>query len=139
MTGAFVADASVAIGWVHPSQATPRSAALLDAMAEGAILEVPALFPLEVANALTVLVRRRKLATDDRAAALGWFRGLPLRIDQEMAVLAFSRLADLATEYQLTVYDAAYLELAHRRRLPLACSDAGLMKAAGRAGVTLWS
>ena len=58
---AFVVDASVAVGWVHPAQATPQAAATLDAIAEGAVLEVPALWPLEVANALTVLVRRRKL------------------------------------------------------------------------------
>ena len=58
MTRAFVADASVAIAWVHPAQATPQTDAMLDAVAEGAVLEVPALWPLEVANALTVLVRR---------------------------------------------------------------------------------
>jgi len=47
---AFVADASVAVGWVHPTQATSHTAAMLDAIAEGAILEVPALWPLEVAK-----------------------------------------------------------------------------------------
>jgi predicted nucleic acid-binding protein len=135
---AFVADASVAIAWVHPAQATAESDALLDAMAEGALLDVPALWPLEVANALTVLVRRRKLAAADRDIALGWFRGLPVRIDQEAASLAFSRLADLAMQYQLSIYDAAYLELAERRRLPLACLDGPLKKAAAAAGLPLW-
>lgn len=71
MTRAFVADASVAVGWVHPAQATPETAAMLDSIAEGAILEVPALWPLEVANALTVLVRRRKLSEKERQTALG--------------------------------------------------------------------
>ena len=61
MTRTFIADASVAIGWVHPGQATTHTAAMLDAIAGGATVEVPALWPLEVANALTVLVRRRKL------------------------------------------------------------------------------
>lgn len=138
MIPAFVADASIAIGWVHPSQATAASDALLDAMAEGAALEVPALWPLEVANALTVLVRRRKLSAADRTSALGWFQGLPLRIDQETTTIAFSRLAELADAHQLSVYDAAYLELAQRRRLPLACLDENLKKAATRAGVPLW-
>jgi predicted nucleic acid-binding protein len=135
----FVADASVAIGWVHPAQATPVTAATLDAIAEGASLEVPALWPLEVANALTILVRRRKLTEDDRKTALRWLRGLSLKFDHESASLAFSTLSDLATAHQLTVYDAAYLELAHRRELPLACKDGALRKAARRVGVSLWS
>ena len=65
MTRTFIADASVAVGWVHPGQATTHTASMLDAIAEGTIVEVPALWPLEVANALTVLVRRRKLTESD--------------------------------------------------------------------------
>jgi len=136
---AFVADASVAIGWVHPAQATSETSAMLDAMADGAAVEVPALWPLEVANALLVLVRRRKLDDHERQIGLGWLRGLPVRIDLDGATLAFSRLSDLADTYQLSVYDAAYLELALRRKLPLACGDGPLRKAAKRAGVNLWS
>lgn len=135
---AFVADASVAVGWVHPGQATKQTAAMLDAIADGATLEVPALWPLEVANALLVLVRRRKLSEEERQAGLGWLRGLRLRLDHDMAALAFSRLSELATVHQLSVYDAAYLELAERRRLVLGCQDGPLRKAARHAGVPLW-
>ena len=139
MTRAFVVDASVAIAWVHPSQATKETAAMLDAIADGATLEVPALWPLEVANALMVLVRRRKLAEDDRQAGLGWLRGLRVRVDHEMSALAFSRLSELAVAHQLSVYDAAYLELAVRRRLVLGCKDGPLRAAAADAGVRLWA
>lgn len=138
MIRAFVADASVAVGWVHPAQATAQTAAMLDAIAEGATLEVPALWPLEVANALTVLVRRRKLTEDERRTGLGWLRGLRLRVDHEMAPLAFSRLSELAGTHELSVYDAAYLELAQRRKLVLGCKDGPLRKAAGQSGVSLW-
>lgn len=138
MTQVFVADASVAIGWVHPGQATNHTDAMLDAIAQGATLEVPALWPLEVANALTVLVRRRRLTEAERRAGLGWLRGLPLRIDHEMASLAFSRLSELASAHHLSVYDAAYLELAQRRQLVLGCTDGPLRKAARQSGVTLW-
>lgn len=55
MTRAFVADASVAVGWVHPAQATRQTTAMLDTIAEGATLEVSALWPLEVTNALLVI------------------------------------------------------------------------------------
>jgi len=134
---AFVADASVSIGWVHPAQATPHSAALLDAIGEGAVLEAPALWPLEVANALTVLVRRRKLTADERLAGLRWLGGLRVRLDHEMAALAFSRLSDLAMRHRLSVYNAAYLELAQRRKLALACTDGPLKQAAKQCGVSL--
>jgi predicted nucleic acid-binding protein len=135
---AFVADASVAVGWVHPAQATAQTEAMLDAIAEGAILEVPALWPLEVANALTVLVRRRKLSENERQTALGWLRSLPLRVDHEMSSLAFSLLSELAGTHHLSVYDAAYLELAQRRKLLLSCNDGPLQKAAAQCGVDLW-
>lgn len=138
MKPAFVADASVAVGWVHPVQANAHTAAMLDAIAEGTTIEVPALWPLEVADALTVLVRRRKLTQADRQTGLRWLRELPLRIDHEMAVLAFSRLSELASTYRLSVYDAAYLELAQRRQLALGCTDGPLRKAAERSGVRLW-
>jgi predicted nucleic acid-binding protein len=138
MTQAFVADASVAIGWVHPAQATSETAAMLDAIEAGALLEVPAVWPLEVSNALTVLVRRRKLAEEDRQTGLGWLRALPVRIDHEMASLAFSKLSELASTYKLSVYDATYLELAERRTLALACKDGPLRKAARQRGVQLW-
>jgi predicted nucleic acid-binding protein len=138
MTRAFIADASVAIGWVHPAQATSETAAVLDAIEAGAVLEVPALWPLEVANALTVLVRRRKLTEADRQTGLSWLRGLPIRTDYEMASLAFSRLSELASAFRLSVYDAAYLELAERRTLALACKDGPLRKAAKQRGIPLW-
>jgi predicted nucleic acid-binding protein len=139
VTQAFVADASVAIGWVHPAQATKQTAAMLEAIAGGATLEVPALWPLEVANALIVLVRRRKLAEDERQAAVGWLRGLRLRVDHESAAIAFAPLSELAVTQQLSVYDAAYLELAVRRRLMLGCKDGPLRAAAARLGVRLWA
>lgn len=139
MTRPFVADASVAIGWVHPAQSTKETEAMLEAIAEGAAIEVPALWPLEVANALIVLARRRKLTGAERTAAIGWLGGLRVRVDHEMSALAFTRLSALAVAHQLSVYDAAYLELAIRRGLTLGCKDGPLRKAARKAGVRLWS
>jgi predicted nucleic acid-binding protein len=138
VTSPFVVDASVAIGWVHPAQATDQTTAMLEAVAEGAAIEVPALWSLEVANALTVLARRRKLTEEERQAALGWLRALPIRVDHEAASIAFSRLSELAAAHQLSVYDAAYLELAQRRSLVLGCKDGPLRDAAKRAGVSVW-
>ncbi|HET7292192.1 MAG TPA: type II toxin-antitoxin system VapC family toxin [Vicinamibacteria bacterium] len=138
MKRTFVADASAAVAWVHPGQATPDTDRMLDAIAAGAVIEVPALWPLEVSNALLTLVRRGKLRDGEREAALGWLRALPLRVDHEASTLAFSTLSSLAAKYELSVYDAAYLELAQRRKLSLGCKDGPLRKAAVRHGVGVW-
>ena len=138
MRRSFVADASVAIAWIHPAQATAETEATLDALAAGDSLVVPALWPLEVANAITVLRRRRKLTAEEARTAIEIIRELPAAIDHEAAAVAFTRLVDLASEFELTIYDATYLELAIRRRLPLASNDAAMKRAAIRSGVDLW-
>ena len=72
MNQPFAADASVAIAWVHPAQATAATQALLQSIRGGTAIYVPALWPLEVANALLVLTRRKKLTEEERRMALGW-------------------------------------------------------------------
>ena len=84
-------------GTTSPSHAScpkvPSGSKTWDEQSGLRVLEVPALWPLEVADALTALVRRRKLAEEDRQTGLGWLRALPIRIDHEMASLAFSKLS----------------------------------------------
>lgn len=138
MNDSFVADASVAVGWVHPAQATRESDAMYDSLRDGAILEVPAIWPLEVANALAVLVRRRKMNRPEHLSALGWLQQMPAQIDHEGVTLAYTILSELAAKFDLSIYDAAYLELAQRRGLALGCKDEPLRQAAKRAGVRLW-
>lgn len=137
MTKEFVVDASIAIAWVHPGQATAQSEALLDAIADGAVARAPALWSLETANALLVLNRQRKLTDEERATALGALARLAVVLDHEMAALAFGRLSELAGRHALSIYDAAYLELATRRKLAIACKDGPLRTAARRARVKL--
>lgn len=137
MTQGFVTDASIGIAWVHPAQATEKSRELLDAVDNGARVRAPALSPLETANALLVLTRRRKLTESERQEALSALADLSVEIDHESAGLAFRKLSDLATTQRLRVYDATYLELAMRSKLPLACKDGPLREAAKRCRVKL--
>jgi predicted nucleic acid-binding protein len=132
MSQRFVADASIGVAWVHPAQATPQTEAMLQAVYDGAVVEAPALWPLEVANALLVLVRRNKLSAAERQRSLIALQNLSLELDHEMSSLAFSKLSKLAEEQRLSVYDAAYLELALRKKLPLGCKDGPLRQAAKR-------
>lgn len=134
---AIVVDASMAIAWVHPAQATDESDAWLQRIADGAELVVPSIWPLEVSNALLVLQRRRKLTPAERAAALRAIESLPIRLDYEGAESAFTTLSEIATRETLSVYDAAYLDVAMRRELPLGCKDGPLRTAAARSGVSL--
>ena len=117
---------------MHPAQATPQTEAMLQAVYNGAVVEAPALWPLEVANALLVLVRRKKLSAGERQRSLIALQNLSVELDHEMSSLAFTKLSTLADEHRLSLYDAAYLELALRKRLPLGCKDGPLREAAKR-------
>jgi predicted nucleic acid-binding protein len=128
----MIVDASIAIAWVHPGQATPETDALLTAVGQGVRVFAPALWPLEVANALLTLERRKKLRADERVAGLHAIRALPVTLDHEMSTLAFTDLSQMAGELNLSIYDAAYLELAIRLKQPLACRDGPLVDAAKR-------
>jgi predicted nucleic acid-binding protein len=135
VTDPFVVDTSIAIAWVHPDQSTDLSNRLIDAVGQGAVLHVPSLWFLEMANVLTVLVRRKKLAEAERITALDRLGRLNLQVDHESAAIAFTSLSALARQHELTVYDAVYLELAIRKSLPLASKDAQLQITARKCGV----
>lgn len=133
--GAFVVDASMALAWIHPSQATTESDAWLAALASEADLVVPGIWPLEVANALLALERRRKLTPGEREQALIALSALPVTLQDPDHHRVFSEVTKLAREEGLSVYDACYLDLALERAVPLACKDGALRKAASRRGV----
>ncbi len=130
MSDGFVADSSVGVAWAVPSQASEATDQLLDQVGAGTALVVPTLWPFEVANSLLVLLRRKKIMADERDRALGALARLPLVVDDEGCRLAFERISALAADHGLSVYDAAYLELALRRKLPLASRDEALRGAA---------
>jgi len=100
-------------------QDSEKDDAMVDRLAAGDSLVVPALWPLEVANALTVLRRRRNLTPDEARISIEIIRELPAVIDHEAAAIAFTRLVDLASEHDLTVYDATYTKRRRADNCPL--------------------
>lgn len=136
MKDGFVADASVGVAWAVPAQSSKAAEDLLDEVASGVPFVTPVLWSFEVANALAVLARRKRIQAEQAARALRALGRLNPTLDEEGPRLAFGKIATLAAEHGLSVYDAAYLELAVRRRLPLASRDAALNKAARLCGVT---
>jgi predicted nucleic acid-binding protein len=126
----------VAIRWFVADEVSPDGASLLDRVTqEGAL--VTGLWRLEVASALLVAERRRRIASAMRGRALQALGELPITIDGETSRRAWTDTLALAVAHKLTPYDAAYLELAQRSALPLASYDNDLRKAAVKAGVTV--
>lgn len=133
----LVIDSSVAIAWCFPDEQDGYSQSVLEAFAaEHAI--VPNLWHLEVANTLLVGERRRRSSQANTVAWLGFLASLPIAVDEETKAHAVGDTLSLAREHNLSVYDAAYLELAMRRGLPLATLDTKLKSAAAAVGVTLY-
>jgi predicted nucleic acid-binding protein len=130
---AFVLDASITACWAFQDEDHPDARLAFHQMrSEEAV--VPSLWWFEVRNILVVNERRRRIAESDTAAFLLSLSRLRIRIDRapdEGTVLR------LARTHRLSVYDAAYLELAQREGLPLATLDADLKQAAADEGVVL--
>lgn len=134
----FVLDASVAVAWVAGVPVDPYAAAVQKHVASGRRAIVPSLWQLEVANALLMVERRGVLtAADVDRGLLDLETFLASRAEVDQIPVAMRQAADLARRFQLTVYDAAYLELAKREALPLATLDKSLRLAAAKAGVAL--
>jgi predicted nucleic acid-binding protein len=128
-------DATVGVSWAAVSQSSVASGQLLQEVAAGVPFVVPGLWMYEVSNALLVLMRRKKIEPGQCARVREALGNLNPIIDDEGPRRALNRIWDLANQYSLTVYDAVYLELAQRRKLPLASRDEELIEAARQCGV----
>jgi predicted nucleic acid-binding protein len=131
-----ILDASVTIAALIEDERSEEARNILrDVVSDGAI--VPALWLLEVGNVLLMAERRHSLTAAERHDHLGDLSHLPITIDHETAAHAWQDTMALAERRGLTLYDATYLELSLRRRLPLATFDAALRRAAREESVTL--
>ena len=133
----LVPDASATLTWCFEDEAMAWTDALLADLRAGDEAMVPAHWPAEVANALLIAVRRGRISREKANRFFLDLRALPIRIDPESSETVFDQVFKLAEQYRLTVYDAAYLELAIREGLPLATLDNDLRKAARASGVPL--
>lgn len=133
--GAFVLDGSITLAWFFEDEANAYAESVEDALASAAAV-VPSLWPLEVANALLMGERRKRTTEAKVTQFVALVTSLPITIDDETAARAWQESSHLARAHNLTVYDAAYLELALRRGLPLATLDDPLKAAAAAVGVS---
>jgi len=134
--GSLVLDASVAISAVLEEDKSDLARAILLRVAEAGAT-VPNLWHLEVGHTLLIAERRRKIDVMRRQEIQTLLLDLPITVDPETSSRAMRDTAALATQYRLTVYDAAYLELSRRLELPLATFDGDLRRAARAISVVL--
>jgi len=125
----LVLDCSIALAWIYADETTEPVRQVFDAVSEGGAW-VPGLWRLEVANVLEMGVRRKRHDAAFRDSTLADLAQLPIQPDTETDRQAWDATLRLAERHQLTLYDAAYLELALRRNLPLATLDDDLRRAA---------
>ena len=130
----LVLDASLTLAWYFEDEATAATDAVLGQVVQAGAI-VPALWRLEVANGFQTAIRRKRIDIAYRDASLCELNLLPISIDRSGDVFTWTGTLRLSDRFGISVYDAAYLELAQRRELPLATLDRALGRAAARVKV----
>jgi len=133
----FVLDSSLAMAFVFQDEATSETDEILDSFGQGAKAFTVPLWRWEVANALVMAERRRRITAAESNRHLRSLQSLPVELDENAWQEAWQGTVLLARKHQLTIYDAAYLELGVRRGSSLGSLDTDLRKAAKVEGVKL--
>jgi len=136
MSAAFVVDCSIAMAWLFHDEATPKTAALLNRLSTETAL-VPAWWYIEITNVLAMAERKGRITPAQSDAFIADLSKLGIEKDEEAPDRAFTHLLALCRRHRLTSYDAIYLDLAIRRRLPLATLDDDLRKTAEKLSIGL--
>ena len=134
---AFVLDNSVAMRWCFESAAHPYGDSVLSRLASGDNAVVPILWFYEASAVLAREQMRGTLAAHKVDGFIAELKSLKISADEESGARVLTDVHRVAIAYRLTSYDAAYLELAMRRRLPLATLDDDLIRASKIAGVAV--
>lgn len=133
----FIVDASAALSWCFEDEAGSLADGLLERLRQGDQIVVPAHWPTEILNGLLFAARRKRVKPDQPAVFWDELAKLPIEIEPALAGTQPKTVLAIAEKHGLTVYDAAYLELARRRNFPLGTLDTDLRKAAQLEGIPL--
>lgn len=132
----LILDSSATLAWFYADETTAAIRQVFELLTKGGAW-VPSLWRLEVANILEMGIRRGRHDVAFSRATLADLSLLPIILDPETDRQAWDATLQLAHRHRLTLYDAAYLELAQRRGLPLATLDRDLRTAAVAEGIHL--
>ncbi len=132
----FVLDCSVSMAWCFDDERTAYTDAILENFKNKTAV-VPTLWPLEVANVLLLSKRKKRITEIQSANFIDALSALPIVIDPSTSAKAMHSIFVIASQYELTIYDATYLELAIREEIPLLTLDKGLQNAAKKCHVSV--
>jgi predicted nucleic acid-binding protein len=124
----FVLDCSMTMAWLFEDEGSKHTDQVLEKL-ENAKAIVPSIWPLEVANVLLFAQRKKRITAIQASSFIDALAALPIHVDSSTQDRALHSIYTLAHEENLTIYDAAYLELAIRENIPLATLDHDLLKA----------
>jgi predicted nucleic acid-binding protein len=131
---AFILDCSISASWFFSDEADEYSRSILESLSRRKAL-VPSIWPLEMVNVLLSSERRGRLSTANSRHFLDMILSLPIDRDTYTSPSLEVSLYHLGLQYELSSYDAAYLELALRHGLPLATKDKKLLAACEKTGI----
>lgn len=135
----LVVDCSVAAAAILDElQSEDLPARVVATIAMGDDATAPALFVFELRNAILMAERRGRITAERADRAMRVVAGLRI-VPEEISGIDFERALTLARRHGLTVYDAAYIELALRRSARLASLDKAMVRAARSEGVAIFA
>jgi predicted nucleic acid-binding protein len=132
---ALVIDSSIAAAWCFPDEQTHYTSAVLRVVAAPTEAAAPRLWAYEIRNSVLMGLRRKRISQAHAEDFLDTLKGLPVQFSDPVC---YDAVFALANRHSLTVYDAAYLDLALRERLPIASLDSALIRAAEQSGVDIF-
>ena len=130
----FVLDCSVAMAWCFEDEANEKSQNCLQYLKKSKAV-VPSIWSLEVMNVLQVSEKKKRIQAEQSNLFIKLLSILPIEVD--LSSNLNKGITTISREYGLTTYDAAYLELAVRKKIPLASLDKLLCRMAKMANVEL--
>ncbi len=132
----FILDCSVTMAWCFANESTRETDRILE-LVQQQNAWVPAIWSLEVANLLAVGERARRIGESEILYFLQQLSVLPIYVEHHTHAHCFSSILALSRSHGLSSYDAAYLDLAIRKGLPIATLDKKLQAAANQAKVKI--
>ena len=133
----FVLDCSMTMAWCFEDEEIPSAESILDSLMTSSRAFTPSIWTFEVANVLLVAERRKRITRLDTVRYISLLQRLPIEIERESLLRTVRDVLTLGREQDLSAYDAAYLELALRKGVPLATLDKKLRQAAKRLHIPL--
>ena len=136
ITDKFVMDCSAVMSLLFLDEYNKQSE-ILEMLFKTHAAIVPSIWHYEVSNVISMTQENKRITEANALEFKAILKTLPIITDETSTVRAIEATLSLSREHKLTVYDAAYLELAMRLGLPLATRDAQLAAAALRVGVNV--